>query len=254
MNVKIKKFEPEKNKFFDINKLPGEEGILLFPFSMSKLLNAHSPKNIIHELHYFSDKKISAPKVGANFIYCDFLYLFSQEKSKVLKKKFTEMVWQHSNGLKDLITKNKKSFQIQHAFSFMTWSQLYILSKDFIPLVDKLKTIYAKDFLFQKYVKEDARLFGRRVDENQVNFFLEESLLLYLILKGKIKLPNEYIQGREQWVLFCYPGNPPKTLIYLFQKNFFKLPQIQPYEGQYNSETRKFIDFHNVDLDTYSVK
>ncbi len=73
-------------------------------------------------------------------------------------------------------------------------------------------------------------------------------------MKGQIKLPNEFIQGREKWVLFCYPGNAIKSFIYLFQKNFFKLPQVQKYEGQYNLETKKFIDFHNVDLETYSVK
>lgn len=245
---------PEKNEFFDINRFPGEEGILLFPFSMGKLLNGHAPDKIIEELKRFAEHKATAPKVGANFIYGDFLYLHSPEKALTLKKKFTHLVWQHSNWLQDLVHKNRKVFQIQHAFSYMTWSQLYILSKTYVDYVNQLKDIYKKDKKFQKYLREDAKVFEQKVNENQINFFLEEVLLLYLILKGQIKLPNEFIQGREKWILFCYPGNPLKSFIYLFQQNFFKLPQVRKYEGQYNLETKKFIDCHNVDLETYSVK
>jgi len=245
---------PGKNEFFDINKLPAEEGILLFPFSMSKLSNGHSPTQVIKDLQFFSEKKIAFPKVGANFIYADFLYLFSNEKASTLKKKYTEMIWSHSNALKNLIHKNRKLFQIQHAFSFMTWSQLYLLSQDFQRRFDSLKKIYKEDKLFQKYIKEDAQVFGQKVNENQINFFLEENLLTYLILKGQIKLPNEYIQGREKWILFCYPGNLVKSFVYMLQKNFFDLPQVQKYEGYYNLEKKKFMDYHNVDLETYSVK
>jgi len=245
---------PEKNEFFDINKFPGDEGILLFPLSMSKLPGAHSPAQIAKDLEFFSDYKVTLPKIGACFLYGDFLYLNSNEKAHILKDKFTEMVWNHSNGLKKIVHKKRKVFQIQHAFSYMTWSQLYLLSIDFMPAFHKLKSIYKQDKLLQRYIKEDAKAFGKKMTENQINFFLEENLLLYLALKGQIKLPNEFIQGREKWILFCYPGNPLKSFIYLFQKNFFKLPQVRKYEGQYNLETKKFIDCHNIDLETYSVK
>ena len=250
----MKNTKPEKNEFFDINKLPAEEGILLFPLSMSKLLNSHTPKNIAKWLNHFSKTKIEVPKVGANFIYADFLYLFSNEKAHILKSKFTEMVWQHANGLRSMIFKNRKSFQIQNAFSYMTWNQLYLLCKEYHTYISKLEKIYETDPVFQKYLKQDAQVFNRKFDKNQRDFFLEESLLLYLILKGKIRLPNEYVQGREKWILFCYPGKPPKSFIYMLQKNFFKLPQINKYEGQYDLESLKFIDAHNVDLETYSVK
>lgn len=244
----------EKNVFFNISNLPAEDGALLFPLSMSKLSNSHSPTQIIKELHYFADNKITFPKVGANFIYGDFLYLYSNEKASVLKDKFTGMVCSHSNALKKLVYKNRKSFQIQHGFSYMTWSQFYLLSKDFQEFFMRLKDIYKKDKIFQKYLKQDAKDFDKKVDYNQINFFLEENLLFYLVLKGQIKLPNEYIQGREKWVLICYPGNPPRNFVYLLQKNFFKLKQVQPYEGHYNLDTKRFVDFHNVDLETYSVK
>lgn len=250
----MKNTKPEKNEFFDINKLPPEEGLLLFPLSMNKLLNKHKPLNIIQSLKHFSPNKISLPKIGVNFIYADFLYLFSNEKAHTLKKKFTEMVWQHSNGLSNLVFKNRDLFQIQNAFSYMTWSQLYLLSKQYHTYLEKINKLYIKDKLFQKYLKQDAQVFNKKLTKNQLDFFLEEHLLFYLILKGQIKLPNEFIQGREKWSLFCYPGNAPKGFIYIFQKNFLNLPQVNKYEGQYNLETKKFIDFHNVDLETYSVK
>jgi hypothetical protein len=250
----MKKKFLEKNEFFDINKLPKDEGLLIFPLSMSRLLNAHSPIKIIKDLQFFSEKKASIPKIGVNFVYTDFLYLNSNEKSSTLKEKFTEMIWQHSNGLKKTIFKHKYEFQIQHAFSYMTWSQLYLLSSDFINYFKKFKEIYQNDKLLQKYIREDIKTFNQKINENQINFFLEENLLTYLIIKGQLKLPNEFIQGYEKWVLVCYLGNPIKSFVYLFQKNFFKLPKIQPYEGLYNLETKKFIDFDNVDLETYSVK
>jgi len=36
---------PDKNQFFDINKLPGEKGLLVFGLSMSKLSNRQNAEN-----------------------------------------------------------------------------------------------------------------------------------------------------------------------------------------------------------------
>jgi hypothetical protein len=243
-----------KNEFFNIKNLPNQEGIVLFPLSMSKLNNGSSPQELLKEAYYFLRKKIIYPTVGMNFVYGDFIYLYSNEKAGSLKKKFTEMIWGHSNALMSLIVKKRMDFQIQHAFSYMTWSQLYLLSKDFYIKFEKIRELYNNDPLFQKYAKMDAKDFGKKLDDNQINFFLEENILFYLMLKGQIKLPNEYIQKREKWLLIAYPGNPIRSLVYLFQKNFFKLPRVQIYEGWYNLETKLFVDFEDVDLETYSVK
>ncbi len=75
--------------------------------------------------------------------------------------------------------------------------------------------------------------------------------MLYLIMKKKIKLANDYIQNKEKWILICYPGKAPKGLIYLVQKNPLKLAKVQEYEGQYDLETKKFVDFERVDLKNY---
>ena len=49
---------PQKNEFFDINKLPGDEGVLLFPLSMSKLPGAHSPVQLAKDLEFFQITKL----------------------------------------------------------------------------------------------------------------------------------------------------------------------------------------------------
>jgi hypothetical protein len=39
----------------------------------------------------------------------------------------------------------------------------------------------------RKYLKEDCEVFGKEMEDNQVNFFLEEILMMYLLSKNQIK-------------------------------------------------------------------
>ncbi len=120
----------------------------------------------------------------------------------------------------------------------------------------KVKNIFENDPLFQKYMTEDCETFNKDLKENQINFILEEAVMLYLLTKNQIRLPNEYIENQQKWILFCYPGNPSKSIIYLYQRNPFKLDwKENPYQdAHYNLETKKLIDFNRVDLESYSVK
>lgn len=249
--MKKKKQVLQNNTFFDINKLPKEEGLMIFPISMSRATTGQAPSKLVDYIFHFSPKKVSAPKIGLNFVYTDFLYLWSNEKASVLKTKFTEMVWNHKNALQKLIYKHRLDFQIQHAFAYMAWSQLYLNCKNYQNYFREIVKLYKKDKLFQKYLKEDAKSVHKKVDANGVLFFLEEHLVLYLMIKMKVSLPNDYIQNKEKWILVCYPGKAPKALIYLIQKNPFKLPRAQEYEGQYDLESKQFIDYSRVDLETY---
>ena len=61
--------KPEVNKFFDINKLPGEKGLLLFGLSMNKLQNRQSAEQCMEDIKHLATFKISKPLVGLNFIY-----------------------------------------------------------------------------------------------------------------------------------------------------------------------------------------
>lgn len=240
------------NQFFDINKLPAKEGILLFPISMSRISNSQNAKSCFQYMEKFTFKgggKVITPLMGLNFVYGDFLYLYSNEKAFQLKNKFMSLITHHKNDFLRVLKKHPH--YISKGVSFTTWNQLYLESKDFLRLFSELKKIYSKDKVFQKYILEDLKSVGKEnLDENQLNFFLEENLMFYLILKGQIKLSNDFVQGHEKWILYCYPGKPLKSQIYLYQKNFFNLTNRKnKFEDCfYDLEESKLYDFNKIDL------
>lgn len=243
------------NTFFDINKLPPKKGLLLFGLSMNRLLNRQSAERCLEDIRHFSPSRVSKPLIGLNFIYSDFLYLYSDTPAPELKNSLMNLVIDHRNGMQKLLEKNFIEFQIQHAFNYIVWNQLYVGTNNFNFLFDKLKKIYQKDTKFQKYLEEDCQIFGREMKDNQVNFFLEEALMVYLLNKNQIKLPNEYIENNQEWVLFCYPGKPIKSIVYIHQLDPFKLDwKSNPYQNSfYDLEANQLIDCDRVDLETYKV-
>jgi len=79
---------------------------------------------------------------------------------------------------------------------------------------------------------------------------------MYLGSYGKIDFPNDYIQGKEKWILWVYPGKAPKALIYLYQLNPFNLKNkenIYLNSPMYNPESKELYCFDNIDLETYSL-
>ncbi|HLD15281.1 MAG TPA: hypothetical protein VJB94_01750 [Candidatus Nanoarchaeia archaeon] len=239
------------NRFFDINKLPPEDGILVFPISMSRISNAQNAKKCWEYVKIFSPEKIIKPLVGLNFIYGDYLYFNSEERASKLKNRFTTLILSHKNEFTNIISKNQ--FYILKAFSFITWGQTLLECKDFTNYIGQLNKLYKKDKRFRRYIKEDLLSIRKtKLDKNQLNFFLEEALVFYLIIKGKIELKNEYIQGHQKWVLWCYPGKPLKSQIYLVQKNFLGLRNSKnAFEYCfYDLEERKLYDFRRVDLES----
>jgi hypothetical protein len=241
------------NTFFDINKLPPEKGLLLFGLSMNKLFLRQSPENCVSDIRHFHTAKVSKPLIGLNFIYSEFLYLYSDKPAPQLKDSFMNQIISHKNGLQNILDKNNLDFQIQHAFNYMAWAQLYVGTKNFNLLFDALKKTFKEDQLFQKYLKEDCEAYGKDMGDNQVNFFLEEILMFYLLSKNEVKLPNDYIEGQQKWILFCYPGRPLKSTVYLYQLNPFNLDwKDNPYQNaHFDLEAKQLIDFSRVDLETY---
>jgi len=235
------------DKLFDINRLPAEWGILVFPISMSRISNSGQNAKACFEYLKEINKKIATPKVGVTFVYGDYLYFHSKEKAYILKQRFQELMMDHKNAIYNLLTskEGKKHFQIIPAFTFATWNQLYLWTDNFKAYMDRLVKISKEDMELQKCLREDAKTLGRKLDERQKLFFLEESLVAYLVAKGKIKIYNEYVHGRESWMLWCYPGKPPKTQEYLFKKNIFnlKMPENK-YENcaQYNLTDHQLHD------------
>jgi hypothetical protein len=249
------------NQFFDINKFPPNEGMIVFPISMSRISNdSQCAKTYWKYIEHFNPSKIdkskSSSKVGAIFIYTDFLYLYSDEKGSVLKANFMNSMHQHKNSFTNII-KGHPSF-IHHSVSYKVWSQFYIDNEQFITFLERLKEIYKKDKKFQDYVKHDFEKLNnkkRKLDESQINFFLEEHIMVYLISKKQMKLENEFINGKEKWVFVAYPGKPLKAQVYLHQKNFFKLEAPENYyqDCWYDLEEKKLYDFNRIDLDTVDL-
>lgn len=247
----------EKNKFFDINKLPKGWGLLVFPISMSKVSSGQNAKNTINFLRIIN-KKTQEPKIGVTFVYGDYLYFHSQKPAAELKSRFQELVIDHKNGvLKSLTGKYRHEMQITPAFTFATWNQMYLWADNFKSYFNRLQKIAEKDKNLQQCLKDDAKAYGRKLTKHQINFLLEEALMAYLAIKGKIQIYNEYVHNRETWIMWCYPGKPPKTQVYLFQKNIFNLKN--PENGlehivQYDLESNVAVTYDNIDLETYSVK
>ncbi len=183
-------------------------------------------------------------------IYTDYLSMHVSEKAAAVRTKLLPLMIQHRNGLLKIL---EKTWLVPKAFSFITWAQLLLGTRDFTHHFGKLKQVYRDDQLFQKYLASDARDAKRKVDENQINFFLEEILVDYFFTKGKITINNEFIGHHEKWILNCYPGKPIRTLVYLYQKNFFDLCNpLNKYENSlYDPESKLLYDCTKVDMPTF---
>jgi hypothetical protein len=243
-----------QNEFHDINKLPATWGLLIFPISMSRIENAQSAKSCFDYIHIFDDK-ISAPKVGAHFIYTEGLYMNFEEKAYETKNKFAQKMVNHMCGLQKLLTKNFKDYQIPHAFSFEAWFQMYLSHTDFLSVIARAKALYDTDALFQKLIAEDTRMMDRELTQQQINFLIEEHVFSYLLLNRQLKIRNEHIENREEWLLLTYPGKPLVSEIYFYQKDILGINSDKnPYKGHYDLLERKFYDFTKIDIATLNFK
>lgn len=162
--------------------------------------------------------KIVLPAVGLHIIYADSLYYNSSIKAQKLKQKYEPLAHAHKYAFVRLLEKHPK--YVRPSFMFSSWSQLLLEAKEFFGLFGELKKIYQNDPLFQKFVAEDSGRWGK-ITDNKANFILEETLLFYLVSKGRVRLRNDFIHDAQKWVLWCYPGKPLFSEIYLYKKNFF---------------------------------
>lgn len=241
----------EKNKFFDINKFPKEWGIIVFPISMSRISNTQSPQSCVNALNFFLGK-ISVNKVGANFLYSEGLYMNFEKEAYETKNRFAQTAVSHMGGVKKLVAKDYRKFQIESAFHFDSWFQMYLSHNDFFSVFGKIKSFYESDKEFQKYIALDARGQGKELSPEQISFYLEEHAFVYLLLNRQLNLQNDFVNGRERWVLLAYPGKPPFGQIYLFQQDPLKISNNSNfYRGQYDLMEKKFIGYSEVDLNSF---
>ena len=233
----------------DINKFPRGYGFIFLPISMSRIDNAQSAKECVQFLDYFKEK-IQEPKVGIHFLYTEALYMSFEDKAYETKNAFDQKMVNHMHGVKKLIEKDFMTFQIRDAFHFESWFQTYLSHNDFLSFLNQVKDEHHKDELFQKYIKEDIEDNNREYNEKQIDFFLEEHAMTYLILNRQLSLDNKFVQGREEWLILSYPGKPLKAQVYLYQKDMLNLNKdSNPYKGLYNMTERVFYDFSKMNVE-----
>lgn len=238
----------------DLSRFPVEPGMIIFPISMSRIQNAQNPEKCFEFLELFWNKIKKTEGIGLIFLYTDYLYMYSDESAQLLRDRYYSRMSAHKHGFQNILEKNPQ--YIKTAFTYMPWGQALINCAPFTSMFGKLKKIFASDPLLQACVAYDGRVESvKELTENQINFFLEESLVLSLLSKGQIVLPNEYVQHRERWVLSCYPGKPIMTETFLYQKNPFKLFNTENrFENSYyDLEEKKLYDFLKIPLEDLLV-
>ena len=241
------------NEFFDVNKFPRTPGIFYFALSMPLLNTVQHPKEL-----YSADEhiltKLCASNTGVQVVYTDNLYLYSDEPAIELKLKHQKMVEVHKQGWLKLIKQN--IYMIPKAFTFMTWNQLQLDCANFTEYLAQFRRIYDEDQQLQSYVRSDIEGTGREVTKNTVGYMLEEILLDYLVMKGQVRLRNDYTNDREEWILNTYHGKPHRSHVYLHQKNYFQLDnEKNAYQNSwYDVLNRKLYDFDRLDIDTFNFE
>ena len=237
------------NEFFDINKFPSRPGITVVGVSMALIDKKQSPAKLFESSTRLIPK-IKKPMVGNVICYSDGLYMNSDEKSSILKMKFQRLMEEHKRGYMKLLGKN--IYLVRPAYSFTTWSQLVLNCSGFHNYFEKLKLIYKKDKLFQKYVKRDIVSAGKKLNNNSINYVLEEVLLDFLVAKGKVRLQNDFVQDKEEWILNCYNGKPHRANAYIHQKNLLKIKSNNVYQNAwYDLDAKKLYEFDRMDIDTF---
>lgn len=239
-----------ENVFFDINHFPREYGMIVFPISMSRIANAQSPEACFSCMELFAEKML-ANTVWFNFLYSEGLYMnFEEEKNHLAQTAVAHKGW-----IMKLIEKNYREFQIDRAIHFDSWFQMYLGHKSFFSALSEIKRIFREDPLFERYVRLDSEEAGKLYTEEQIDFYLEEHTMAYLLLNRELKLENRFLDGQEEWILFAYPGKPPRAQVYLFQLDPLKIMgDTNPYKGLYDLSEKIFIDYMRVDLRTWEMK
>ncbi len=240
-------------ELFDINKLPDTWGILVFPISMSRIDNSQSASVYEEFLREFATK-IRSPKVGVNFLYTEGLYMNFEEKAYETKNSFAQKMVNHMGGVKKFVKKNYLEFQIENAFTFQSWFQMYLSHGDFFSILKKANDLYHNDARFKELLEHDAQLINKVLDEKQLSFFLEEFVFSYLMMYQGLAITNQHVGGKEEWVLIGYPGKPFLSQIYFVQKNIMNFEKKDKMLiGHYDLSAKKYYDFLRINTDAFEM-
>jgi hypothetical protein len=244
-----------KNEFFDISRLPNEEGILFWGISMNRIGNTQSPEKCFEDLKWIDTKISKTEGIGMVTWYSDYLYFHSDEPASLLRDRYKSLMMAHKNGFMNIILKD--NVWIKKAFSFYTFGQVIIDNADiFQSALDAIVKLYEEDDTFKQCVEDDAKVANHGFGEKEKMFILEEITTIYLAAKGKLNFNNRFVPGTEKWVLHLYPGKPLKSEAYLFQVNPLKLsnPKNNYENACYDLAGKKLYNYLDIDIETFNFK
>ena len=109
----------------------------------------------------------------------------------------------------------------------------------------KLKIFLKIDPNFLALIKED--LLGREPSEENINFILEEIVVVNLIRHKLVKFKKNLID-KDLWRLIAYPGSYIKSDYYQYKKNVLvKQSKNHRFQNcQYNLEDKIIYDFEKM--------
>ena len=225
--------------------------MLVFPISMSRIANTQDAAHNWKHIEELAEKVARTEGIGLTILYSDYLYMHSSQDASEMRDKMLNSMLHHKRQFESLLAKHH--WYIPRAFNFLTWGQAILQSrKPYMDCFKKLEKLYKENKEFRKCVHDDIKKSKRSTkDGSAVRFILDECVLLNLFQKGQIEVFNDYVFHHERWILFCYPGKPLKSEVWISQKNPFKLRNAQNrYEDSfYDLEGKKLYDYLKINLE-----
>ena len=240
------------NTFFDINKFPPEEGLLVFGISMNQIGNKQSAEKCFEYLRHFDSRIEKTEGIGLLMLYSDYLYLHSESPAHILRERYKNLMFQHKHAFLNILSKNPNL--IKKAFSFYTFGQMMLdNSEDILQIHTQILNLYESDSIFHECVAYDIQRSNRDSNEHNAAFILEELALFYMIKKESFTHNNSFVLKNNMWTLMCYPGKPLKSEVYLFQKNPLNLsnPKNKYENSCYDLESQTLYDYTRIDIEAF---
>lgn len=230
-------------EYFDLNSVPGN-GLLIFPLSMSRFQHSLSAGKLYEFLEFF-EPKLTSKTCDVIFLYTNDLYQNSEESAFSVRKRVLNQMIDHHAAFTSLIAKDKRFFP--GAFHFLPWDYVCINTLNLNNERARLFKHMKEDPLFLSALREDLKIAEREENEINLHFLIEELVISHLIMEKEVAFPHR-LSTVDGWSLLCYPGNPPVSLAYIWQKNLLgnrnDLPKKHHLFARsfYNMEKRILID------------
>ncbi len=166
------------NEFFDINKLPTTEGVILFGISMSRIDNAQSAEKCFEYMKHLASKIEYTDGIALEMYYGDYLYFHSEDPSYKLRDRFKEQMISHRNAF----------MRREVVFILEEITMFYLSQKGLFRMNNRFVTDAEKTWTLQAYpgkpLKSEVYLFQK----NPLNFSNPKNLYenCYYDLEGNI--------------------------------------------------------------------